>query len=164
VDREARPRGDREARRRHPRAGRLREDRGQAVFALEQEPAVEEALVAIDAASGEVRALVGGFDFRRSEFDRAIQARRQAGSAFKPIVYTAALMKGLTLSDRVLDAPTVFVEPGTLTPYQPRTTASSTTASSPCARRSRSPPTSRPSTSWTRPATRRSSTWRASSA
>jgi penicillin-binding protein 1A len=92
---------------------------GQAVFALEQEPAVEGALVAIDAASGEVRALVGGFDFRRSEFDRAIQARRQAGSAFKPIVYTAALMKGLTLSDRVLDAPTVFVEPGTLTPYQP---------------------------------------------
>ena len=92
---------------------------GQAVFALEQEPAVEGALVAIDAASGEIRALVGGFDFRRSEFDRAMQARRQAGSAFKPIVYTAALMRGLTLSDRVLDAPTVFVEPGTLTPYQP---------------------------------------------
>jgi penicillin-binding protein 1A len=91
----------------------------QAVFGLEQEPAVEGALVAIDPATGEVRALVGGFDFRRSEFDRSVQARRQAGSAFKPIVYTAALMRGLTLGDRVLDAPTVFVEPGTLTPYQP---------------------------------------------
>src|SRR4029079_12500090 len=84
-----------------------------------QEAPFEGALVAIDAASGEVRALVGGFDFRRSEFDRAIQARRQAGSSVKPFVYTAALMKGLTLSDRVLDAPTVFVEPGTLTAYQP---------------------------------------------
>ena len=92
---------------------------GQAVFALEQEPKTEGALVAIDPKTGAVRALVGGFDFRRSEFDRAIQARRQAGSSFKPFVYAAALAGGATPSDRVLDAPTVFVEPGTNSIYQP---------------------------------------------
>lgn len=92
---------------------------GHGIFALEQEPKVEGALVAIDPKTGAVRALVGGFDFRRSEFDRAVQARRQAGSSFKPIVYAAALMRGMTPSDRVLDAPTVFVEPGTWSVYQP---------------------------------------------
>ncbi len=92
---------------------------GHATFALEQEPKVEGALVAIDPKSGAVRALVGGFDFRRSQFDRAMQARRQAGSSFKPIVYAAALMRGMTPSDAVLDAPTAFVEPGTWSVYQP---------------------------------------------
>ena len=90
-----------------------------AVFALEQEPKVQGALIALDPGTGAVRALVGGFDFRRSEFDRSLQARRQAGSAFKPFVYAAALQRGMTPSDRVLDAPTVFVEPGTLSVYQP---------------------------------------------
>jgi penicillin-binding protein 1A len=90
-----------------------------AVFALEQEPKVEGALVALDPRTGAVRALVGGFDFRRSEFDRSMQARRQAGSSFKPFVYAAALQRGMTASDRVLDAPTVFVEPGTFSLYQP---------------------------------------------
>ena len=92
---------------------------GHAVFALEQEPRVEAALVAIDPRSGAVRALVGGLDFRRSEFDRSMQARRQAGSSFKPFVYAAALQHGLTPSERILDAPTVFVEPGTWSIYQP---------------------------------------------
>ena len=93
------------------------EDR--AVFALEQEPKVQGALIALDPRTGAVRALVGGLDFRLSEFDRSLQARRQAGSAFKPFVYAAALQRGMTPSDRVLDAPTVFVEPGTLSIYQP---------------------------------------------
>ena len=92
---------------------------GQAAFALEQEPKTEGALIAIDPQTGAVRALVGGLDFRRSEFDRAVQARRQAGSSFKPFVYAAALAGGATPSDRVLDAPTVFVEPGTNSVYQP---------------------------------------------
>jgi penicillin-binding protein 1A len=92
---------------------------GHAVFALEQEPKVEGALVAIDPKTGAVRALVGGANFARSEFDRSMQARRQAGSSFKPFVYAAALRKGMTPSDRVLDAPTVFVEPGTFSVYQP---------------------------------------------
>jgi penicillin-binding protein 1A len=92
---------------------------GSAVFALEQEPRVEAALVALDVATGDVRALVGGYDFRRSEFDRAVQARRQAGSSFKPIVYAAAVQRGLNPSDRFLDAPTAFVEPGTFSVYEP---------------------------------------------
>ena len=58
---------------------------------LEQVPVVEAALVALDPRAGAVKALVGGFDFERSEFDRAIQATRQTGSAFKPFVYAAAL-------------------------------------------------------------------------
>ncbi|HEX4825686.1 MAG TPA: PBP1A family penicillin-binding protein [Candidatus Polarisedimenticolaceae bacterium] len=91
----------------------------QAVFALEQEPRVQGALVAIDPKTGAVRALVGGFDFSKSEFDRAVQARRQAGSSFKPFVYAAAIERGLTPSDRILDAPTVFVEPGTWSVYEP---------------------------------------------
>jgi 1A family penicillin-binding protein len=57
-------------------------------------PPLQGALVALDAATGEIRALVGGRDFESSQFDRATQARRQAGSAFKPFVYAAALEKG----------------------------------------------------------------------
>lgn len=90
-----------------------------ALLSLEQEPEVEGALVALDPTTGAVRALVGGFDFRRSEFDRAIQARRQAGSAFKPVVYAAAIERGLTPSHRILDEPTLFIEPGTWRPYRP---------------------------------------------
>lgn len=86
---------------------------------LEQEPRAEAALVALDPATGAVRALVGGHDFARSEFDRAIQARRQCGSAFKPFVYAAALSQGLTLADTILDEPTVFLDPTAPEPYQP---------------------------------------------
>ncbi len=87
--------------------------------ALEQEPAVEAALVAIDPSTGEIRALVGGFDFERSEFDRVTQARRQTGSAFKPLVYAAALDQGWSLGDRILDEPTVFLSRRSPEPYQP---------------------------------------------
>ena len=86
---------------------------------LDQEPAVEAALVAIDPSTGEIRALVGGFDFERSEFDRATQARRQTGSAFKPLVYAAALDNGWSLGDRILDEPTVFLSRRSPDPYQP---------------------------------------------
>ena len=86
---------------------------------LDQEPAVEAALVAIDPSTGEIRALVGGFDFERSEFDRVTQARRQTGSAFKPLVYAAALDSGWSLGDRILDEPTVFLSRRSPDPYQP---------------------------------------------
>src|SRR5262249_8713115 len=60
-------------------------------LALYQEPKVEGALLSVEVASGDILALVGGYDFARSQFDRALQSRRQPGSAFKPFVYGTAL-------------------------------------------------------------------------
>jgi penicillin-binding protein 1A len=71
----------------------------------EVEPPLEGALIAMDPESGEVKALVGGVDFQRSQFNRAVQARRQPGSAFKPLVYAAALDHGYTATTMVDDAP-----------------------------------------------------------
>jgi len=73
-----------------------------------QEPQIEGALVALDATSGRIRALVGGFDFRRSKFNRVTQAKRQPGSTFKPFIYSAALDKGDTAATIYNDAPVVF--------------------------------------------------------
>lgn len=79
-----------------------------ASYALEQIPEIEGALVAMDPHTGRVLAMVGGFDFRISQFNRATQAKRQPGSAFKPFVYAAALEDGFTPSSLVLDAPFVI--------------------------------------------------------
>ena len=75
-----------------------------AQFALDQIPEVQAALVAIDPRSGGVKAMVGGYDFRKSQFNRAVQAKRNAGSAFKPIIYAAALDKGMTPATVIEDA------------------------------------------------------------
>lgn len=77
-------------------------------FVLEQEPRVEGALFSLDPRTGEVRAIVGGYDFERSEFNRATQAIRQPGSAFKPIIYSAALDKGYTPMTTITDSPVTF--------------------------------------------------------
>lgn len=74
-------------------------------------PYVQGSFVAADPATGHVRAMVGGRDFSHSEFNRATQARRQAGSSFKPFVYAAALQSGLPASELVLDGPVVLDEP-----------------------------------------------------
>jgi 1A family penicillin-binding protein len=68
----------------------------------------EGAIVTIEPQTGYVRAIVGGYDFFRSEFNRAVQARRQPGSAFKPFIYIAALESGLTPATRVEDAPVSY--------------------------------------------------------
>jgi len=81
---------------------------GRWILSLEQEPEVEGALVCIDLTSGEIRALVGGYDFERSKFNRVLQAHRQPGSAFKPIIYTAAMDTGFTPASIILDAPITF--------------------------------------------------------
>ena len=88
-------------------------------FALRQIPAASGALVALDPHTGRVLALVGGFDFATSEFDRATQARRQPGSAFKPFVYLAALDRGYTPASIVLDAPVVIDQGEHLRKWKP---------------------------------------------
>src|SRR5205807_5655797 len=70
-------------------------------WVLDQLPQVQGAVVILDVKSGEIRALVGGYDFQMSKFNRAIQSRRQVGSSFKPFVYGAAFEKGLTPADTV---------------------------------------------------------------
>lgn len=81
----------------------------QPVFELDQEPIAQAALVAMDPHTGEVLALVGGYDFGTSMFNRAIQAKRQTGSAVKPLIYSTAIQNGMTLSDTVVDEPTLFL-------------------------------------------------------
>ena len=75
---------------------------------LAQLPEVEAALVSLDPGTGDIRALVGGYDFARSKFNRITQGRRQPGSSFKPFVYSAALNKGATVATLINDAPIVF--------------------------------------------------------
>ncbi len=77
-------------------------------FRLAQFPAVGAALVAIDPLDGGVLSLVGGFDFGASKYNRAVQAERQPGSAFKPFLYSAALERGFTPATLVNDAPIVL--------------------------------------------------------
>jgi penicillin-binding protein 1A len=75
---------------------------------LSQLPQVEGAFVALDPETGAVLALAGGFDFKRSKFNRVMQAYRQPGSSFKPFIYSAALEKGFTAASTINDAPIVF--------------------------------------------------------
>jgi penicillin-binding protein 1A len=77
-------------------------------LALEQDPEVQGALLALDPHSGLIKAMVGGYDFRRSQFNRVLQARRQPGSAMKPLIYAAALDKGFTPATVVVDEPLEF--------------------------------------------------------
>ena len=72
---------------------------------------VQGALVSMDVKTGAIKALVGGREFSKSEFNRATQSRRQPGSAFKPLIYTAAFDKGLTPSSHFVDAPISFPDP-----------------------------------------------------
>ena len=88
----------------------IKKEKGQLtwVFALEQIPKVESALLSIEAETGAVKAMVGGLDFDISQFNRAIQSRRQPGSAFKPIIYAAALDRGFTPASVIVDSPIIF--------------------------------------------------------
>jgi penicillin-binding protein 1A len=81
---------------------------GKARVALEQDSGAQGALVAIDNATGGIKAMVGGRDFEESKFNRATQALRQVGSSFKPYVYTAAIDQGAKPDDTIVDAPVMF--------------------------------------------------------
>jgi len=90
---------------------------GAARVSLEEDSGAQGALVAIDNATGGIKAMVGGRDFNQSKFDRATQALRQVGSSFKPYVYTAVIDKGGSPDDTILDEPVTF-ETGS-GPYSP---------------------------------------------
>ena len=75
---------------------------------LEQRPEVQGALLSMDVVNGQIIAMEGGYDFKSSEFNRAIQAQRQPGSAFKPIIYSAALENGYTPASIIVDSPIVY--------------------------------------------------------
>lgn len=79
-----------------------------AKISLEQDSGAQGALIAIDNASGDVRAMVGGRDFNLSKFNRATQALRQVGSSFKPYVYTTAIDQGATPDETIADTPVIF--------------------------------------------------------
>ncbi|HME39778.1 MAG TPA: penicillin-binding protein 1A [Steroidobacteraceae bacterium] len=85
-----------------------------------QVPEAQSALVSVDPRDGAVVALVGGFDYFQSKFNRVTQARRQPGSGFKPFVYAAAFDKGYTPASIILDAPIVIDETGTEQAWRPR--------------------------------------------
>jgi penicillin-binding protein 1A len=91
----------------------------EAGWRLAQVPKVQGTLVAMDPQTGGILALVGGFDFALSKFNRAMHARRQPGSSFKPFIYSAALDKGFTAASIINDAPLVFNESGLEAAWRP---------------------------------------------
>ena len=87
---------------------------------LEQEPEVDGALLAVDNKSGEIKAMVGGYAFQKSKFNRAIQALRQTGSTFKPIIYTAALEHGFSPATIIQDEPFSYIDEWSGELWEPR--------------------------------------------
>ncbi len=89
------------------------------IYVINQEPRVNGAIIVIDPHNGDILALSGGYSFNKSEFNRATQAKRQPGSAFKPIVYLAALNEGYSPSTLILDAPYVVDQGPGLPKWKP---------------------------------------------
>ncbi|HOE14669.1 MAG TPA: PBP1A family penicillin-binding protein [Candidatus Saccharicenans sp.] len=98
----------------------VNEENKTAQVSLDQEPLLEGAFLCLDPATGQIKAMVGGYSFKRSQFNRATQALRQTGSAIKPILYTAALDKGFTPASIIIDEPTNFIDKWTGQPWSPR--------------------------------------------
>jgi penicillin-binding protein 1A len=96
------------------------ENKKELQVSLDQEPKVEGAFLAIDPRTGQIKAMVGGYSFQRSQLNRALQTQRQAGSAIKPMLYTAALENGFTAASRVSDQPTDFEDKWQKTTWSPR--------------------------------------------
>ena len=99
---------------------RVEPDKESGALLFRQIPAAQSALVSLDPQDGAIRALVGGFSFEQSNYNRAAQAKRQPGSSFKPFIYSAALDAGFTASSLVNDAPIVFQEAGMEEAWRPK--------------------------------------------
>ena len=93
---------------------------GDGGWELAQVPKVQGAFVAMDPEDGAILAMVGGFDFRRSKFNRGVQALRQPGSSFKPFIYASALAQGFTAASVINDAPVVFDDPAHESGWRPQ--------------------------------------------
>ncbi|MFC2170306.1 penicillin-binding transpeptidase domain-containing protein [Acidobacteriota bacterium] len=89
---------------------KIDEEKQELLVSLDQEPLLEGAFFAVEPQSGQVKAMVGGYSFKRSKWNNATQAMRQAGSTIKPLLYTAALENGFTPASRIVDVPTDFVD------------------------------------------------------
>lgn len=94
----------------------------QRVLQLTQLPQVESALVAINPYTGGIEALVGGYDFEKSKFDRTTMAKRQVGSNFKPFLYSSAIARGLSINSLFMDEPLKTWDPGSRTWWEPKNT------------------------------------------
>jgi len=101
------------------KVNKIDEEKKELLLSLDQEPLVEGAFLAIDPLTGQIKAMVGGYSFGRSKFNRATQALRQSGSAIKPILYTAALENGFTSADIIVDEPTEFIDRWMEEPWSP---------------------------------------------
>ena len=104
----------------HIKIKEMDEEKKELLVSLEQEPLLESGFLAIEPQTGQIKAMVGGYDFRRSEWNNTTQAMRQAGSAIKPIIYTAAIESRLfTPATIIVDEPTDFIDKWTGEPYSP---------------------------------------------
>jgi penicillin-binding protein 1A len=96
------------------------EEKKEAQVSLDQYPIRNGGFLAIDPRTGQIKAMVGGYSFRVSQFNRAIQAPRQTGSAIKPFLYTAAVENGFTPASLIVDEPTTFIDRWNGEPWSPR--------------------------------------------
>ena len=102
------------------RIKKIDEGKKEVVVSLEQQPLVQGAFLAVDPLTGQIKAMVGGYSFRTSKFNRATQALRQCGSAIKPILYTAAIENQLTPATVIVDEPTTFIDKWSGQPWSPK--------------------------------------------
>jgi penicillin-binding protein 1A len=98
----------------------VKDDKKELQATLEQEPKVEGSFLAVEPRTGQIKAMIGGYSFRRSQLNRATQTFRQAGSSIKPMLYTAALENGLTAASRIPDEPTDFEDKWQKTIWSPK--------------------------------------------
>lgn len=103
----------------HAKVNKVDEDNKELLVSLDQEPILEGAFLAIEPQTGQIKAMVGGYSFKRLKFNQATQALRQAGSAIKPFLYTAALENGFTPASIIIDEPTEFMDDWMEEPWVP---------------------------------------------
>lgn len=104
----------------HVKIKKINEEEKELLVSLDQEPILEGAFLAIEPQTGQIKAMVGGYSFKRLKFNQATQALRQSGSAIKPMLYTAALENGYTPATIIIDEPTDFVDRWSEEPWSPQ--------------------------------------------